>query len=89
MRLNRYIGNKKFEYAIVDDEDFERIKKITPNNWFISHSHNVAVDFMIDVGKSKRIILKRFIMNLNNMKKRVKHKNSNFLDIRKSNLFIQ
>lgn len=73
------------DYALVDDEDYEKVKNI---RWIIDHSgYAVASPNQIPKGKSRR--LARIIMGVVNPDQRkiqVDHKDRNILNNQKSNL---
>lgn len=70
------------QYALVDDEDYERANK---QRWSFNKKDNIVRGSVVVDMKSKGILLHRFIMNApKNMQ--VDHINGNRLDNRKENL---
>lgn len=86
MRKNTYIENtdgvcvitEKSEYILIDKEDLEVIK---PYYWFVQNKQAYT-----RIGK-KTIGLGRFILHIEDPKRKVLRKNNKTLDYRKDNLF--
>lgn len=73
------------KYALVDDEDFERVNQI---KWFASKSHNkfYASHHISSInGKRKAILMHRFILGID---QEIDHINNDSLDNRKENMRI-
>lgn len=70
--------------ALVDDEDFERVNQF---KWYArKDSKSTTIFYAVRGAYKKCILLHRFIMDLNDSKKKVDHINHNGLDNRKNNL---
>jgi hypothetical protein len=78
----------------IDDEDFERVSKLTwilvrtSKNYFYVINRKRKWQNGKQIGKSEIILLHRFIMNVKNSKKFVDHINHDGLDNQKHNLRI-
>lgn len=78
--------NGQGKYAIVDDEDYERVMKY---KWHVSHAGYPVRKATVSKGKERTLLLHRFIMNMdfgNNLE--IDHINRDTLDAQKQNLRI-
>jgi hypothetical protein len=72
-------------YALIDDDDYERVSVY--KWWVMRPKHTMYVYTQIDDnGRKKTIMLHRFIMNVSDPNVEVDHINGNGLDNRKENL---
>lgn len=73
------------KYALVDDEDFERLNQF---KWFAARNNDKNIFYAGRTINKKNVGMHRFILNVTNKKIKVDHINHNTLDNRKSNLRI-
>lgn len=86
--MSKKIPLKNGMFAIVDDEDYERVSK---HSWYVGINNNKRFEVYrcIEQGKPTHERLSRFIFNLESSDNRiVAFKNKNNLDHRKENLII-
>ncbi len=73
------------QVALVDDEDYERVNQFKWCANICKHT-TYAQRQITTLGKVKTIKLHRFIMNVDDSKIEIDHKNGNGIDCQKSNL---
>jgi hypothetical protein len=82
--LNGKYGSIIGNYAIVDDEDYERVNKF---NWCVSRNKHNKTFYAVRGDKNNSYLMHRFIFNYPK-KLVIDHKNFNGLDNRKENLRV-
>lgn len=75
-------------FAIVDEEDYEKLSKIKWRSLLSSKNISYAIRTIQQNYKKENILMHRFVLNLSDKTLHIDHINGNGLDNRKSNLRI-